>query len=443
MRYNIFLRRHNLTGSCGMKILHTYSIFSINCLEVDMRSFSFATLFFWGVLGLVFAPGCSDNIDAGATASSVVTGTRVLDAYNQNPTTPLYTPESKIAIDPLTGESYPINFNRSILGKRVPANAEKAMTTLGSWMDNSGRVQITVYSSVYASQTVNNGYGIYDVAAGGVTVANDEVLVGGGAWAEWFSGWQNGGQPQSGENGAFITEAYPIDASLTTFSAKTKTHYNMQQHQLIVYAIGLKLKMDDGSWMPRATLRNYIYYNYYTSIPSTNATSTVQSNVSYPIIGGGAKINWSTNGQLLLESRPLANNSWKASSKSHYSTESCPITSYCIGLYGGNIPSFGSITFYYPNPVGSSGTYVNINQYPCAVATDMLTTDPSYVPTSFGVLSTSDNGLGRLVTGIRMDYGTNNRLRGITQSKDHISYSSGWLYTYATQIKKSPMQYAD
>lgn len=387
-------------------------------------------------IGLILIPGCTKELNENPASIQDPNSSRELDLYNQNPTPPLYTSESKAAADPMTGEIYPINMNRQILGKNEMRESSLATTSLGSWTDYSGTVQVTVYCSAHYSTFVNAGIYSHNRGIGGVTVGNDEVLVGGGAWADWFSNWKDGGTPGPEQSGVFITEAYPIDGSLTTFVAKSKDHAAYQPHVLYVYAIGLKLKQADGTWMPRNTLRNYIFYNSSTSTPSYFPTSTVQTNISYPIIGGGVKINWSTYGQLLVESRPLSNSSWKVSSRTHAAYESCSITAHCIGLYSGYIPNFGYISFSSPNPTRSPGTYVGIPPT-VGVATDMLTTDPSYVPTSIGCLSTTDNNNGRLITGMQFDYGTNGRIRCTTQSKDHVSRSGGWLYTFTTQIKKA------
>jgi hypothetical protein len=101
-----------------------------------------------------------------------------------------------------------------------------------------------------------------------------------------------------------------------------------------------------------------------------------------------------------------------------------------IGLNAGYIPNYGYINF--NSPCVSSGTSSGSN----STITEKLSSDPSYVPTCIGVYSTSDNGAGRLVTGMKFENGDNNRPIMVTQAKDHGGLTGGWLYTYSSQIKK-------
>ena len=59
------------------------------------------------------------------------------------------------------------------------------------------------------------------------------------------------------------------------------------------------------------------------------------------------------------------------------------------------------------------------------IAIDVLYADPSYELRTIGCLSTSDNGNGRLITGMKFDYGDNGMVRLTNESKDHSSRSGG------------------
>lgn len=330
--------------------------------------------------------------------------------------------------DKVSGESYLLNPNWSRLGAEGSAALSKtaAMPTIGTWTDNSGRVEVTVYTAS-ATSIYNSGVGC-QIGNVSTQVENDRVLVGGGAWVDYGSGGA----------GAFLTQAYPADDALTTFSAKSKDHGPSNSHTLHVHAIGLRLKGDNGAWIPRETLKGYMEYRTFTTTPSEVNSASVQNNVNYWTIGGGARVQWSSKGQLLTASAPSDNQpGWYAFSKSHRSLESCPLTAYAIGITKGSIPGFGTVDIRIgsTNPlqyfIKSPGTFVSYGK-----ALDTFYSEPGWATTGFGARSLSTNGRGRLLTGLKLSYADNLKLKGESLSKDHFVNESGTTYSYILEIKK-------
>jgi hypothetical protein len=244
-----------------------------------------------------------------------------------------------------------------------------------------------------------------------VTLPDDYVLIGGGAWVF-----------PSGENpGALLTASYP-DHNLLTWHAESKDHVSSFKHQLIGYAIGLKL-----TDIPRDELRKYVQIWSNTSpIPALYYPRTsVSVDSGYLLIGGGARVNWKeygNQGNLLIASFP-SGNLWYAESKDHVAHSPATITAYAIGIIP-NIPNFGQLE------IKQVLTYhwSDKRQY------DFVTLafdDESWVISCPGAQTNSDNGQGRLIVGIQPNItGT------VVGSKDHCNASSGDTFAYAIKIRK-------
>ena len=116
----------------------------------------------------------------------------------------------------------------------------------------------------------------------------DMVVIGGGGVAD-------------GVVGAFLTASYPNDA-LTAWLISSKDHINPAPHQLIGYAIGLKVK--GGT---RTDLIPYIHVHSNSSevAPHPEAYAPVNAaDLDEIRIGGGFKVHWTGAGNLATGSLP-------------------------------------------------------------------------------------------------------------------------------------------
>jgi hypothetical protein len=226
---------------------------------------------------------------------------------------------------------------------------------------------------------------------------------------------------------------------LVTWNAQSKDHGVLCPHKLTVYALGIRLMSSTGAWIPASTLRQYMSLASYSSASSVNASASVQNNVNYWTVGGGANIQWGTKGQLLYENHPSDNGApgWYAASKSHRSIESCPMTVYAIGITKGYIPGFGNIAINIGNTspmqyfMRSPGTYANGGPI-----SDSYNSAPGWATTCMGVKSTSDNGRGRLITQMKYNFLDNWHMNATSGDKDHFVGETGWTYTYLIEAKK-------
>lgn len=304
------------------------------------------------------------------------------------------------------GESYSsgpekvfVNPNRHPLGQ-TEANALQKTNGLG-WgimTDASGKVQ----TQIWECTTYGNG-----ARTATCSVASDQVLIGGGAWADYGNG-----------AGALLTASYPQNNALTTWVGSAKDHGISCSYTLHVYSIGLKL-----SGVSYSTLWNNMYFTSATSTadhaPSINATLPA----GYSLIGGGAKSNYQGNGQLLTASYPQNLTTWTVSAKDHKYADVATITAYAIGIKT-TIPNFGSFTM----DLGESSNYVSSGY---AEQSRALIT--GYVPACMGGHATW-NGQGRLLTKMAPSTdGSNNALAG---TKDHLYADGGFTYVNFIQFKK-------
>ena len=183
-------------------------------------------------------------------------------------------------------------------------------TATADWTDVSGTVVMRAY------QCRNDEPSGHPVA--NCKVEDDYVLVGGGAEVE--------GEPQPG---ALLLQSEPGN-DLATWWARSKDHWYPQVHNLRAYAIGMKLKKPDGSFIPAAELRSQMYVHYAKSCAAPGACATPHPSVSIGIadspshqagdlrIGGGgyALGGWDTL-QLLTASFPSGSEGWTVAAKDH------------------------------------------------------------------------------------------------------------------------------
>lgn len=245
--------------------------------------------------------------------------------------------------------------------------------------------------------------------SGHIHVPDEYVIIGGGA------------ETRNVDAGAFLTESRP-DFDNNDWYAASKSHIDSDVHYIRIFATGIKL-----TGISALTLRTFM--THYESPPSSLLSlPSNQASVSngYRITGGGAKVNWSGWGNMLVESYPSGPNSWRVSSKDHIYQSSATIIAYAIGIQE-NIPGFGSLNIF---TLTSPGTTVNSGW----CDTGIYTVDyvPNYVLACVGGRQTY-SGYGRML-GILYPRGT---YYPYVKSKDHKRASSGTLYRYEININEN------
>gem|GEM_PF-1596968 len=341
--------------------------------------------------------------------------------------------DGNYVIDKVTGTRFLLNPNLTSTIEEGSAKLSKTNiddTPVGEWTDATGRVNIKIYQAHVQSTFYSQPNG-HNRAEAAIYIENDRVLIGGGAYTTFEVG-----QPEA--SGAYIIKSYPLGSDLTCWAAQSKDHYYPNSpHTLYVYAIGLKVKNENGTWMSRSALKNYI--NLYTqqSASGTYISTSVQPDVSYETVGGGVSINWGdqnwhVNGnQLLFESHRESNNSWYVSSGSHTSLQTNTITAFAIGIYRYLIPGFGTFRFMHSISTPSDAPANSMT-------TNTETTDPSWVPSCIGVKS-GGTDRGRHVYKMKYGYAPNMRPICEVGDKDLLYPQAGSLYTYVTQLSMNPL----
>jgi hypothetical protein len=250
--------------------------------------------------------------------------------------------------------------------------------------------------------------------ANSVKVTDDYVLVGGGAQTFYA-----GGSP-----GSFITESRP-NTALNTWYGRSKDHINAGKHTLMVYAIGMKIDGVSAAYL-RSKMRVFSKESGVANHPSTHVS--IPSN--YQLIGGGARVKYNGNGNLLVHSYPDADTygnvySWHAKSKDHQVADRATIVAYAIGIENISFPNIGHIQTQIRggnSPVsGGSGGSQEAFMLPIS----------GWALTCPGAKSTF-NGEGRMITSIYPD-----RFIGIKAfSRDHIQGSNGHLSAHLLMVRK-------
>jgi hypothetical protein len=213
-------------------------------------------------------------------------------------------------------------------GARILANRE----LVSHGYDITGRVEIAIWREVFEGQHVS----------GQVSVDPGYVLVGGGADIT------NLNDDHAGVN-ALLTAYYPVnDGSFSTFAAESKDHVSAYYHKLWVYAIGMRLRDASGNPLSDSYVRSFMSVDQATSSSKQHPQAYATCPSGYIILSGGAKINWSGAGNLLVGSRPVSNASgvlfdqWTAWAKDHVFVSPATIDAYIVSI-NPNIPGFGRL----------------------------------------------------------------------------------------------------
>ena len=277
-------------------------------------------------------------------------------------------------------------------GEALPANRRLSW---GSDQDASGHVRTFIFEC--------EGRGQHPVVH--CDVDPDQVLVGGGAWAEWTS------------HGALLTASYPENGQLETWVGASKDHLHAEIHTLHVYAVGLEL-----TGLSRSELMSHMTMKEATSGSYSHPAKTVSVPAGYVLTGGGARVDWSGKGNLLTESYPLSVRTWKVASKDHIDLSPATITAYAIAIKS-NIPGFGTIQ----GQRRSSSTYTTYGA-------SSVTKNPTSGWTTTGMGGTATwSDTGRMLYMIKPNSGD-----GIdVSSKDHLVQDSGSTSAYVIELKKA------
>lgn len=290
------------------------------------------------------------------------------------------------------------------INKTTPLSLQAGSTTpfalnaAGEYTDGSGLVKIKLFPGTVGPNQVN---------IGAVTVDADYVIVGGAAWVS------------SIESGAYLTESRP-DLASNTWRAASKDHQYSDSHVLNITAVGLKIEGVTPDQL-KSYMQIFTNESGYSSHPNTSVA--VPSN--YILLGGGAKVNWSGNGNLLTESYPIGN-SWMVASKDHKFASPASITAFAIGIQNVNLPGFG----YLEAAVSAASTYSSSGQ---GVISNSV---PSGWIISCPGGQAQYSGAGRLIMGIEMS--NYNPFNSTIRTKDIGTASSGYSYAYAARIRKKP-----
>lgn len=302
--------------------------------------------------------------------------------------------------DSKTGETYTLNFNRKVFGSESKPGAR---VTSSTQFDASGDVEIGIWSS--------SVYGPINNAA--VNVDQGFVMIGGGALVNYGGGY-----------GGLLTECRPLDDNnFSTWVASSKDQEVASPHTLTVYVIGLRLRNVSSS-----VLKNYLTINSTTSISSAFPNTSVSVPTGYKLVGGGARVNWTGAGNLLVKSTPVVGlTTWSVSSKQHRYVSPATITAYAIGL-SPVIPGFGTIDVDLQTAQSSTVS--------TGVAISTLNVEQSWVLSCVGGNSVYSDNEGRLLFGISPDDG--NARTVSARSKDHSRSSTGYVSVSAIKIRKRP-----
>jgi len=278
------------------------------------------------------------------------------------------------------------------------------------WTDSSGTVSFRAFQCKWEEPA---GHPVTSCR-----VDDAYVLVGGGAEIE--------GTPNPG---ALLIQSDP-GSDLQTWWARSKDQVYSNPHRLRAYAIGMKLKKSDGSFMSRIQLKSQMYVRYTMSgtqeypVGSADIQNAPEFQTGDLRLGGGAYALSPSYLQILIWSMPQNATGWIAASKDHIVAESGRIETavigirHCPALYSGCLTA---TTFTSGNVAMGTG-YGNA----------LWTTSSPWATASIGANSSSS--VGRLLTDILPIM--SGQGGSSVWSKDHGVAASGTLASYIVAVKK-------
>ncbi len=280
-----------------------------------------------------------------------------------------------------------------------------------TYTDESGRIEFVISGIFVNTPDVPNP----NLLSGTAYVPEGYLCIGGFAWANPYHG-----------GGTLLTMSAPLTGTnaFKGWRGEVKAHiYPDGYTNLVVSAIGIRLKDNNGNYIPAEELKRHLQIISRTSSRAAHPSTFARLSSGYTLIGGGAKVNWSGAGNLLTQTYPLGN-TWRVKSKDHVIASPATITAYAIGIKN-NIPNFGSIT------ASTTSKCKNFPAYKTGSVLDNSPRNTGYGVTIGGAKITA-NGNGRLLTAIST--GTD---VSWVKDKDHATPADGQLCAYTIAIKKA------
>lgn len=231
---------------------------------------------------------------------------------------------------------------------------------------------------------------------------------------------------ESGVN-ALLTSAYPKDdETFSTFVADSKDHMISYSHRLIVYAISMKLYDSNLEPLPASYIKSFLNISKVTSSLANSPTATVSAPSGNVVLSGGAKINWSAPGNLLVASANNGSSIWYAKGKDHNQSSPATIESYVLSI--NNAITECHLVFNGKVALGSNTTFVK--DVTSDIGSDFMG-NSGYLLCGIGGEVTY-TGFGRLLFAVYPYNGTTGRVA----SKDHYSPDlTGKTWAHATGVK--------
>lgn len=320
--------------------------------------------------------------------------------------------------DPETGTTYLLNANRRVVngGEFFEYGTDPTLGEVRAGVNSGGLVSDSTGSVQVQVAVCDSGSYKTGKVSVGCSVDADYVMVGGGAEDVWTG------------VGALLVESRPQDSndsgSGLTYLASSKDQYSVASHKLYAYAIGIRLRKTNGSWMSHNELKQYVRYRVQASPQDPHPSASCTVPTGYTLIGGGARASTAGAGQLLTGSYPQNSVAWYGSSKDHIQSSSGTVSVYCVGI-DATIPGFGTLLVQRVSTQNWTLT---------GAGTSNGTLASGWVPTSYGGKAEWGANWGRML--YRMSPSDVSLTQFVTVSKDHIYADSGWTTAYAVQVKR-------
>jgi hypothetical protein len=130
-----------------------------------------------------------------------------------------------------------------------------------------------------------------------------------------------GAKVGSTEQGNLLTASFPEGNN--TWRANSKDHVKSSHATLTVFAIAID--DPDDIWEVKV-------FQSHPSAAASQPHQEISVDSDYVMVGGGAQVNYSGDGNMLFASYPKDKTTWRAQSKEHIKPDGAPITAYAIGL---------------------------------------------------------------------------------------------------------------
>ncbi|HEY5961578.1 MAG TPA: hypothetical protein VIV60_33695 [Polyangiaceae bacterium] len=241
------------------------------------------------------------------------------------------------------------------------------------------------------------------------------ALVGGGAQTV-TSATANGTTPVRG----FLTESRPL-ADGRTWRASSRDHRSGYPHNLVVYAIGMRL---EGVHTQR--LRDVIKWKEIT-LPGN--TAAVQFDAESRLISGGAKAMPSTQhgAWFLNRTRFTGYHEWQGGSTRHLDAASGTTSVWMLEIADKIIEGFGALEI--------RQLIAHSNTRATGLSTSSVELEPGWALIGMGGAVDQPTGAGRLLVSIAP--GNDNRSMSVTSS-DYVQSGGGTTTAYAIMARKVP-----